>query len=129
MKDSGRQTILLTGVNGQVGFELARSLQGLGRVVAFDRSKMDLADLDQIRRIVREVKPALIVNPAAYTAVDRAQSEADLAKRINAEAPGVLGEEARRLDATLIHYSSDYVFDGTKDGSYVEDDIPNPSSV
>jgi dTDP-4-dehydrorhamnose reductase len=129
MKDSGRRTILLTGVNGQVGFELARSLQGLGRVVAFDRSKMDLADLDQIRRIVREVKPALIVNPAAYTAVDRAQSEADLAKRINAEAPGVLGEEARRLDATLIHYSSDYVFDGTKDGSYVEDDIPNPSSV
>src|ERR1700731_4016443 len=122
-------TILLTGVNGQVGFELARSLQALGRVVAFDRSKMDLNDLDQIRRIVREVKPALVVNPAAYTAVDRAESEAALTTRINAEAPGVLAEEARRLDAALIHYSSDYVFDGTKDDAYVEDDIPNACNV
>ena len=129
MIGNGQRTILLTGVNGQVGFELARSLQGLGRVVAFDRSKMDLTDLDQIRRIVREVKPALIVNPAAYTAVDRAESEADLAERINAEAPGVLAEEARRLDTALIHYSSDYVFDGTKDGAYVEDDIPNGCNV
>jgi dTDP-4-dehydrorhamnose reductase len=129
MKDSGQRTILLTGINGQVGFELARSLQGLGRVVAYDRSKMDMTNFDQIRRIVREVKPTLIVNPAAYTAVDLAESEADLAKRINAEAPGVLAEEARRLDSALIHYSSDYVFDGTKDGAYVEDDIPNASNV
>jgi dTDP-4-dehydrorhamnose reductase len=129
MSGNGQRTILLTGVSGQVGFELARSLQGLGRVVAFDRSKMDLNDLDQIRRIVREVKPALVVNPAAYTAVDRAESEAALTTRINAEAPGVLAEEARRLDAALIHYSSDYVFDGTKDGAYVEDDIPNACNV
>jgi dTDP-4-dehydrorhamnose reductase len=129
MSGNGQRTILLTGVSGQVGFELARSLQGLGRVVAFDRSKMDLNDLDQIRRIVREVKPALIVNPAAYTAVDRAESEVALTTRINAEAPGVLAEEARRLDAALIHYSSDYVFDGTKDGAYVEDDIPNACNV
>jgi dTDP-4-dehydrorhamnose reductase len=129
MSGNGQRTILLTGVSGQVGFELARSLQGLGRVVAFDRSKMDLNDLDQIRRIVREVKPALVVNPAAYTAVDRAESEVALTTRINAEAPGVLAEEARRLDAALIHYSSDYVFDGTKDGAYVEDDIPNACNV
>jgi dTDP-4-dehydrorhamnose reductase len=103
MNDSGQRIILLTGMNGQVGFELARSLQGRGRLVAFDRSKMDLTDFDQMRRIVREVKPALIVNPAAYTAVDLAESEANLAKRINAEAPGVLAEEAGRLDAALIH--------------------------
>lgn len=122
-------TILVTGVNGQVGFELVRSLQGLGRVVAVDRRACDLSDLDRIRRVVREIRPTLIINPAAYTAVDRAESEVDAAMRINAEAPGVLAEEAKRLNAALIHYSTDYVFDGTKDSSYIEDDVSNPQNV
>jgi dTDP-4-dehydrorhamnose reductase len=122
-------TILLTGVNGQIGFELARSLQGLGRLVAFDRSGLDLGDLVRLRNVVREVKPTLIVNPAAYTAVDKAESEVDAAMRLNAEAPGVLAQEAKRLGAALVHYSTDYVFDGAKDGAYVEDDMVNPLNV
>ncbi|AQG99461.1 dTDP-4-dehydrorhamnose reductase [Burkholderia sp. KK1] len=123
------RTILLTGVNGQVGFELARTLQGLGRAVAVDRSRLDLGDLDQVRRVVREVKPKLIVNPAAYTAVDKAESDVDAAMRANGEAPGVLAEEAKRLGAALVHYSTDYVFDGTKEGAYVEDDVVNPQNA
>ncbi|KFX62877.1 dTDP-4-dehydrorhamnose reductase [Paraburkholderia fungorum] len=123
------QTILLTGVNGQVGFELARSLQGLGKVVALDRRELDLADLDQVRRVVREVKPGLIVNPAAHTAVDKAETDIEAAMRLNAETPGVLAEEAKRLGAALVHYSTDYVFDGTKDGAYVESDAVNPQNV
>src|ERR1700678_2266057 len=122
-------TILLTGGNGEGAFELARSLQGLGRVVALDRGRLDLDDLDQVRRVVREVKPSLIVNPAAYTAVDKAESDAAACKRLNAEAPGVLAEEARRSGAALVHYSTDYVFDGTKDGAYLEDDAVNPQNV
>lgn len=121
--------ILVTGVNGQVGFELARTLQGLGRVVAVDRAVLDLASPEQIRAVVRDVRPALIVNPAAYTAVDRAETEADLAMRINGEAPGVLAEEARKLGAALIHYSTDYVFNGDKTGAYVEDDPTDPQNV
>ncbi|WP_277187162.1 dTDP-4-dehydrorhamnose reductase [Caballeronia sp. BR00000012568055] len=124
-----QRTILLTGINGQVGFELARTLQGLGRVIAVDRSRLDLGNPDQIRSVVREVKPALIVNPAAYTAVDKAERDVDAAMRANGEAPGVLAEEAKRLGAALVHYSTDYVFDGTKDGSYVEDDAVNPQNV
>ncbi|WP_250529162.1 dTDP-4-dehydrorhamnose reductase [Caballeronia sp. ATUFL_F1_KS4A] len=123
------RNILVTGVNGQVGFELARSLQGLGRVVALDRQQFDLSDLDQIRRVIRESKPALIVNPAAYTAVDQAEQEVDLAMRINGEAPGVIAEEARSLGAALVHFSTDYVFDGTKAGAYVETDATNPQNV
>ena len=129
MSGRKRHTILLTGVNGQVGFELERSLQGLGRVVAFDRSRLDLADLDQMRKVVREVKPAVIVNPAAHTAVDRAESEPDVAMRLNAHAPEVLANEARRLGALLVHYSTDYVFDGKKEGAYLEDDAVNPQNV
>lgn len=124
-----QSTILLTGINGQVGFELARSLQGLGRVVALDRSGLDLGDLDQVRSVVRDLKPTLIVNPAAYTAVDKAESDAEACMRANAEAPGVMAEEAKRLGAALVHYSTDYVFDGTKDGAYVEDDPVNPQNV
>jgi dTDP-4-dehydrorhamnose reductase len=124
-----QETILLTGVSGQVGFELARSLQGLGRVVALDRNHLDLGDLDQVRRVVREVKPTLIVNPAAYTATDKAETDAAACMRANAEAPGLLAEEASRSGAALVHYSSDYVFDGTKDGAYVEDDPTNPQNV
>jgi dTDP-4-dehydrorhamnose reductase len=121
--------ILLTGTRGQVGYELARSLQSLGEVIAVDRSKMDLSDLDSVRDVVRNVKPNLIVNPAAYTAVDQAEKEAELAMRVNGEAPGVMAEEAARLGAAMIHYSTDYVFDGRKSGQYTEDDVTNPLSV
>jgi dTDP-4-dehydrorhamnose reductase len=121
--------ILLTGPNGQVGFELARSLQGLGHVVALDRSGLDLSDAEQIRRVVRELSPALIVNAAAYTAVDAAESDAATAMRLNAEAPDILAQEAKRFGALLVHYSTDYVFDGTKDGPYEEDDVANPMNV
>jgi dTDP-4-dehydrorhamnose reductase len=122
-------TILLTGADGQVGFELARSLQGLGRVVALERGGLDLSDLDQVRRVVREVKPMLIVNAAAHTAVDQAETDVNAAMLLNAQAPGVLAQEAKRLGAALVHYSTDYVFDGTKAGSYVEDDAANPQNV
>ncbi|GAB5099230.1 dTDP-4-dehydrorhamnose reductase [Caballeronia sp. HLA56] len=124
-----QRTILLTGINGQVGFELARTLQGLGNVVALDRNGLDLGNLDQIRQVVRDIKPALIVNPAAYTAVDKAETDADAAMRLNAEAPGVLAEEAKKLGAALVHYSTDYVFNGKKDGVYLEDDAVDPQNV
>ena len=123
------RTILVTGVNGQVGFELCRTLQGLGRVVAVDRTRFDLSDFDQMRAVIREVRPTLIVNPAAYTAVDKAESEPDQAMRINGDAPGVIAEEAKRLGAALIHYSTDYVFNGEKDGVYREDDAVDPQNV
>lgn len=122
-------TILVTGVNGQVGFELLRSLQGLGRVVACDRSMLDLSDLDRVRSVVRELKPSIIVNPAAYTAVDKAETDVDAARRLNVEVPRAFAEEAARLGATLVHYSTDYVFDGTKEGAYVETDATNPQNV
>jgi dTDP-4-dehydrorhamnose reductase len=121
--------ILLTGANGQVGWELQRSLAPLGEVIAFDRSQLDLADHDAVRQRVRAIAPNAIVNAAGYTAVDRAESEPELARAINAIAPGVLAEEAQHLDAILVHYSTDYVFDGTKPGPYVETDPPNPLSV
>ncbi|MDR2877001.1 MAG: dTDP-4-dehydrorhamnose reductase [Chromatiales bacterium] len=122
-------TILVTGVNGQVGFELLRSLQGLGRIIGLDRAALDLANLDQIRAVVREAKPAIIVNPAAYTAVDKAETDEAAARQLNAEAPRVFAEEAARCSAALIHYSTDYVFDGTKDAPYTEDDVTNPQNV
>jgi len=118
--------ILLTGRNGQVGWELERTLAPLGEVIATDRSTLDLADADMIRRVVREAKPEIIVNAAAYTAVDKAEAEPELAMRINGFAPGVLAEEAKRLGALLVHYSTDYVFDGEKAAPYVESDAPNP---
>lgn len=118
--------ILLTGKNGQVGYELERSLQGLGELIVLDRNQMDLSNLAQVRDVIRSVKPDLIVNPAAYTAVDKAESEPDLAMRINGEAPAVMAEEAKRLGAAMIHYSTDYVFDGKKDAPYTEDDVACP---
>jgi len=123
------RTILLIGVNGQVGFELARSLQGLGRVVALDRAGLDLTDLTRVREVMREVRPALVVNAAAYTAVDRAETDIEVAMRINAEAPGILAQEAARLGAALVHYSTDYVFDGRKTDAYTEDDETHPQNV
>lgn len=121
--------ILLTGVNGQVGWELRRTLAPLGEVHALDRRALDLSDPDAIRATVRALRPQLIVNPAAHTAVDRAESEPELALAINATAPGVLAEEAARLGAGMVHYSTDYVFDGAKHEPYLESDAPNPLNV
>lgn len=121
--------ILVTGAGGQVGSALRPALAPLGEVVALDRSQLDLAQPDALRARVRELAPQAIVNAAAYTAVDRAESESELARAINAVAPGVLAEEALRLGAVLVHYSTDYVFDGTKPSPYVEDDPARPLSV
>jgi dTDP-4-dehydrorhamnose reductase len=121
--------ILVTGTSGQVGYELQRSLQGLGEVIAVDRAQMDLSDLQQVRDVIRAVKPTLIVNPAAYTAVDKAENEPALAMRINGEAPAVMAEEALRLGAGIVHYSTDYVFNGSKPGPYVETDPTCPINV
>jgi len=121
--------ILLTGKNGQVGFELQRLLPPLGEVVALDVQDLDLASPDAIRAKVRTIKPQILVNAAAYTAVDKAESQPELAMQINGVAPGVLAEEAKRLNALLVHYSTDYVFDGTKSEPYNETDMPNPLSV
>jgi dTDP-4-dehydrorhamnose reductase len=121
--------ILLTGPTGQIGWELAPQLAKLGEVIAPDLPALDLADADAIRARVRDLRPDVIVNAAAYTAVDRAESEPDLARAINGSAPGVLADEAKRLGTLLVHYSTDYVFDGTKVEPYTEDDTPNPLSV
>jgi dTDP-4-dehydrorhamnose reductase len=118
--------ILITGKTGQVGYELERSMQGLGQIIAVDRAQMDLADLDQVRAVIQSVKPDLLVNAAAYTAVDKAESEPQLVVRINAEAPAVMAEELKRLGGSMIHYSTDYVFDGTKTSPYTEQDSPSP---
>lgn len=118
--------ILLTGKNGQIGWELAQVLAPVGELVALQRGALDLAVPDQIVRTVRSVHPDLIVNAAAYTDVDRAEAEPGVAMQVNATAPGILAEEARRLGAPLIHYSTDYVFDGAKPTPYVEEDPPNP---
>lgn len=121
--------LLLTGKNGQVGFELQRALAPLGEIVAVDMVECDLSNPDAIRRLVSETRPDIIINPAAYTAVDKAETDQDLAYAVNGMAPGVIGEEARKLGALVIHYSTDYVFDGTKQGAYTEIDTPNPQSI
>jgi dTDP-4-dehydrorhamnose reductase len=121
--------ILLTGVNGQVGWELQRTLSGLGKVVGVDRARLDLSNPHSICQLIREIKPDVIINPAAYTAVDRAESEPGLAQAINGVAPGVLAEESKDLGALLIHYSTDYVFDGEKAAPYIESDPTSPLNV
>ena len=121
-----KEQILLIGKNGQLGFELQRSLATLGEVVAVGSAECNLADAAAIRELVRSVRPRIIVNAAAYTAVDKAEAETDLAMAVNAHAPGILGEEAARIGAWVIHYSTDYVFDGKADKPYVETDTPNP---
>jgi dTDP-4-dehydrorhamnose 3,5-epimerase len=125
----GQPRILLTGCNGQVGWELARTLSTLGEVVATDSRTMDLADPDAIRRVMAEVRPRVIVNPAAHTAVDKAEGEPDRARAINALAPGVLAEEAEKLGALLVHYSTDYVFDGSGATPWREEDATGPLNV
>jgi dTDP-4-dehydrorhamnose reductase len=121
--------ILLTGANGQVGYELAPLLHSLGTVVAADRASLDLADADAIVAKVRETAPDIIVNAGAYTAVDLAERERDLAFAINARAPAVLAEEAKRCGALLVHYSTDYVFDGAARVPSREDAPTSPLSV
>lgn len=121
--------ILLTGKNGQVGFELQRSLAVLGEVHAFDSSACDLADADALRTMLTDLRPDVIVNPAAYTAVDKAESDQARAKAVNAIAPGVMGEVAARLGALVVHYSTDYVFDGNSPLPYRETDAVSPQSV
>jgi dTDP-4-dehydrorhamnose reductase len=121
--------ILLTGKNGQLGADLQHVLPQLGDVVATDRQELDLARPDEIHRVIREVRPALIVNAAAYTAVDQAERDEAAARAINSEAPAVIADEAKNIGAALIHYSTDYVFDGSKNFPYDEYDLPNPINV
>lgn len=118
--------ILLFGKIGQVGWELQRALAPLGEVIALDYPEIDFADPNSLRRVVQEARPQVIVNAAAYTAVDKAESEPELAWAINASAPGLLAEEAHRLGAAMIHYSTEYVFDGALGRPYLETDLPNP---
>jgi len=129
MGTSARPRILLFGASGQLGRELHATLPALGAVRTVARSEADLASPEELRDIVRMEAPRVIVNAAAYTAVDRAESEPERAEAVNAVAPTVLAEEAERLGAILVHYSTDYVFDGEKLGPYVETDAPNPLSV
>ncbi len=121
--------LLLLGKFGQLGWELRRALAPLGEVTALDVPEIDLARPDGFLPAARKARPQVIVNATAYTAVDRAESEADLARRINSEAPGLLAELARDIGSALIHYSTDYVFDGEKGAPYVEEDVPNPLGV
>ena len=119
----------ITGANGQLGFELQRALAPLGEVVACGRDACDLSNPDSIRAAIRAAKPDVIFSAGAYTAVDKAESEPDLARAINATAPGILGEEAAKLGALVTHFSTDYVFDGTKPSAYREEDATNPLGV
>ncbi len=123
------QRILIFGRTGQVGWELHHKLACLGQILPVGLPEVDFARPESIRAAIREHKPAVIVNAAAYTAVDKAESEPELANAINAAGPGVLAEEARRLGALLIHYSTDYVYDGTKQGAWDETDPVNPLGV
>jgi len=121
--------ILLTGKNGQVGAELCRLLPSLGELIALDHGDLDLAKPAEIRRVVRDLRPQLLVNAAAYTRVDDAENNEPAAYAVNAEAPAFLAEEAKAVGAALIHYSTDYVFDGRKNSPYLETDPTNPLSV
>ena len=124
-----RPRILLTGANGQVGWELQRTLSCLGEVIALDSQALNLADAAAIRSKVREIAPQIMVNSAAYTAVDKAESEVDLTRAVNATAPGILAEEAAKLGALLVHYSTDYVFNGSGSTPWREDNACDPLNV
>ena len=121
--------ILVTGMKGQVGFELMKTLAPLGKVIGVDVNECDLAQSAMIDALLDRVKPDIIINPAAYTAVDKAESEPTVAHAVNAQAPKTLARQASRRNIPIIHFSTDYIFDGTKDGSYLEDDTANPKSV
>jgi len=126
---SSQWRILIVGAYGQVGRELQRSFADAGEIISRDRDTVDLAVPDQVRTMVRDAAPDIILNAAAYTAVDRAESEPEAAMAVNARASGILAEEALRAGALLVHYSTDYVFDGSKAGPWVETDRPNPLNV
>jgi dTDP-4-dehydrorhamnose reductase len=121
--------ILILGANGQLGVELQRCFAGYGCIVALGRERCDLADFSQIRRAITDAQPEIVLNAAAYTAVDRAETERELALRINGEAAGVLAEETRKISALLVHYSTDYVFNGSKTTPWLEEDPPAPLNV
>ena len=121
--------ILILGRNGQLGRELERIFAGFGSVVAVGRETVDLANADQVRAVVRQTAPDVILNAAAYTAVDRAETESDLALAVNAHAPRILAQEALKLNALLVHYSTDYVFDGKKREPWAETDNPMPLNI
>lgn len=121
--------ILLTGKNGQLGHELHTQLGPLGQLIPLRREELNLGDPDAIRRTIREVHPHLIVNAAAYTAVDEAESDSASAQTINSAAPAVIAAEARKIGAAIVHYSTDYVFDGNKRTPYEEVDQPNPLNI
>lgn len=121
--------ILISGQQGQVSQALQQHLQNMGELIVLGRDQLDLSQPESIRPVVRDVKPDLIINAAAHTAVDQAESEPDLAFAINATSPGVFAEEAAALGVPLIHYSTDYVFDGSKAGAWIEADTPNPLGV
>lgn len=126
---SGFGRILILGASGQVGRELRRSFDGAGELVCPGRQEADLAAPERLREMIRRIEPNLILNAAAYTAVDRAETERELAFAINAEAPRVLAEEAVRRNILLVHYSTDYVFDGSRQSPWVEEDEPQPLNI
>jgi len=121
--------ILQIGTNGQVGWELLRTCSPLGELIGLDYPAVDLSDSAGLRELVKNTKPDIIINAAAYTNVDKAEIEPELARAINAIGPGVLAEEAKKINAVFVHYSTDYVFDGTKGSSYIETDVTNPLNV
>ena len=123
---SQHSKILIIGKNGQVGWELCRTVAPIGELVCIDFPDIDLTNESMLRQIVQKIAPNVIVNAAAYTAVDKAETETELSMKINAIAPGILAEEAKKTGALMVHYSTDYVFDGTKKEPYLEDDAPNP---
>ncbi|MGP8055422.1 MAG: dTDP-4-dehydrorhamnose reductase [Limisphaerales bacterium] len=118
--------ILLIGKNGQVGWDLHRTLAPLAEVVAVDYPEINFTNVPALRQFVAATRPSVVVNAAAYTAVDKAETETELCRQVNAVAPGILAEEAKKLGALMVHYSTDYIFDGTKTWHYVETDAPNP---
>jgi len=128
-KPAMKPAILLIGNNGQVGRELSRTLPALGEVTSLDRQQLDISKPEEIRRAIRAFRPSLIVNAAAYTAVDKAESEETLARTINADAPAAMAREAKAIGACLVHYSTDYVFDGLKTAPYEVGDPTNPQNV
>jgi dTDP-4-dehydrorhamnose reductase len=121
-----KPTILLTGKKGQIGSELCRLLTSLGKIVALDRQQMDLTKPEVVRRVIGEVRPNWIINTAAFTAVDQAEKEESMARAVNSDAPALIAVEAKRIGAALVHYSTDYVFDGLKNSPYTENDSTSP---
>jgi dTDP-4-dehydrorhamnose reductase len=129
VRNRSQSRILIFGSAGQLGVELQKRFAGAGSITAVDLPTVDITDAEQLRAFIRETNPGIILNAAAYTAVDRAQSEPELAHAVNAEAPRIMAEESLRSKVLFVHYSTDYVFDGSKPGPWIETDTPNPLSV